>query len=376
MHPAVQELADFISRNPVVRMEVQRMVEQVPTTRDYRERHLHSVDDLLRSISVVLSSAPEFDADSMVMLPLGGVLDWTTATPAGYALYRDPTVNAELRTLLNAWKEFLDGPDSRYVIADAPGGWKSEAAREAIGIEQFVHDPDDEHWGFASWNDFFTRRFREGQRPVASPDDDAVIVSACESTPYAIRADVAREDEFWVKEQPYSLHDLLAGDPVVDELVGGTVYQAFLSATDYHRWHAPVSGTVVRAFVQPGTYYSEADSEGSDATEPQNSQAYLAHVATRAIIVIDADDPAIGQMAFVGIGMFEVSSCLIDPAVTPGHHLAKGDDLGMFQYGGSTHCLVFRPGAIEGFALQALPRPHDPQAPLVHVRSQIATAAR
>jgi phosphatidylserine decarboxylase len=209
---------------------------------------------------------------------------------------------------------------------------------------------------------------------VDSPDDEKVIASACESLPYGISTDVQRQDRFWIKTQPYSLQDLLANDDSVDQFVGGTVYQAFLSATNYHRWHSPVAGTIVRAFVQPGTYYSEADSEGKDAVEPMNSQSYLAHVATRAIILIDADDPVIGLMAFVPVGMSEVSSCLIDSKVTPGYHVGKGEELGYFQFGGSTHCLVFRPGAIAEFTLAAIPQPHDPNAPLVRVRSKLATA--
>jgi phosphatidylserine decarboxylase len=185
---------------------------------------------------------------------------------------------------------------------------------------------------------------------------------------------VKRQDRFWIKSQPYSLNDMLAGDRSVDQFVGGTVYQAFLSATDYHRWHSPVAGTIVRAFVERGTYYSEAESEGRDAVEPTNSQGYLAHVATRAIFVIDADNPAIGLMAFVAIGMSEVSSCVIDSRVTPGYHVEKGEELGYFQFGGSTHCLVFRPGTIAGFSLSAIPQPQDPDPPLVEVRSRLATA--
>ena len=128
---------------------------------------------------------------------------------------------------------------------------------------------------------------------------------------------------------------------------------------------------MVRSFVVDGTYYSEADTEGAAAIEPQNSQGYMAHVATRAVIVLEADDPAIGTLAFVPIGMSDVSSCLISPDVVPGHHLAKGDELGRFQFGGSTFCLVLRPGAVDQLALGAVPQPHDPDAPLVEVRSQI-----
>jgi hypothetical protein len=65
---------------------------------------------------------------------------------------------------------------------------------------------------------------------------------------------------------------------------------------------------------------------------------------------------------------------LIGSKVTPGYHVGKGEELGYFQYGGSTHCLVFRPGAIAEFALAAIPQPQDPKAPLMLVRSKLAIA--
>jgi phosphatidylserine decarboxylase len=375
LHPVLEEFRDLIDGDPVVRMYMHQMIAQVPSTKPYSKRHLKSVEQLLRLINEVLSRAPEFGPQkTMVATPLGAILDWTMGTPAGFAAFRDPRINAMLKKILTVWCEFLSSADSLYVLNESPAGWKSEEARRTVGIEQYEHDPEEEHWGFASWNDFFTRRFRDGERPVASPDDDKVIVSACESTPYGISTDVKRQDRFWIKSQPYSLEDMLAGDESVEEFVGGTVYQAFLSATNYHRWHSPVAGTIVRAFVQEGTYYSEADSEGKDAVEPTNSQSYLAHVAARAIILIEADDPVIGLLAFVPVGMSEVSSCKIAAHVKPGYHVEKGEELGHFQFGGSTHCLVFRPGAIAEFSLAAIPQPHDPEAPLVLVRSRLATA--
>jgi phosphatidylserine decarboxylase len=58
----------------------------------------------------------------------------------------------------------------------------------------------------------------------------------------------------------------------------------------------------------------------------------------------------------------------------PGYHVTKGEELGHFQYGGSTHCVVFRPGVIAELSLAAIPQPHDPHAPLVLVGSKLATA--
>jgi phosphatidylserine decarboxylase len=374
LHPVLTEFRELIDTDPVVRMYVNQMVAQVPRTKRYRKRHLESVEQMLRLINEVLRMAPEFGEDAMVATPLGAILDWTMGTTAGFAAFRDPRINAMLKKILTAWCEFLSSADSLYALNDSPSGWKCAAAQRAVGIEQYDHDPQDEHWGFTSWNDFFTRRFKDGQRPVASPGDDKVITNACESTPYGISTDVQRHDRFWIKSQPYSLADMLAHDEAVDQFVGGTVYQAFLSATNYHRWHSPVAGTIVRAFVQDGTYYSEAESEGADAVEPRDSQSYLAHVATRAIILIQADDPMIGLVAFVPVGMSEVSSCIIDPNLAPGHPVAKGEELGYFQFGGSTHCLVFRPGVISDFTLTAIPQPHDSNPPLALVRSKLATA--
>lgn len=375
LHPVLAEFRDLIDTDPIVRMYLNEMISQVPQNRDYAKRYLQDVPHLLALINEVMTMAPQF-GESMVMTPLNAVLDWTMGTPAGFSAYRDPRINTMLKKILNAWCEFLDSPASLTVLNDSNTGWMSEEARGTIGIEQFQHDPDAEHWGFRSWNDFFTRRLKEDARPVAAPDDESVIVSACESKPYGIWADVQRQDRFWIKSQPYSLHDMLAGDDSVEAFVGGTVYQAYLSATNYHRWHSPVAGTIVRAFRVDGTYYSEADSEGGDAMEPANSQSYLAHVATRAIILIEADNPVIGLIAVVQVGMSDVSSCVIGPAISPGSHVAKGDELGYFQFGGSTYCLVFRPDVVVDFALQAIPQPHNPEAPLVPVRSNIATARK
>ena len=374
LHPVLQEFARRIDADPIIRMHLNEMIEQVPTTKAYSQRHIDDLPELLRMINEVLTMAPEY-GDQNVTLPLAAILDYTMGTSAGFAAYRDPRVNESIRDILAVWSDFLSSSDSLYVLNESGTGWKSPAAQKAVGMEQYQHDPDGKHWGFTSWNDFFTRRFREGQRPVDSPDDDDVIVAACESTPYKISVDVGLQDSFWIKSQPYSLRDMLAGDQACELFVGGTVYQAFLSATNYHRWHSPVAGTVVRAFVAPGTYYSETDFQGANSTESVDTQGYLAHVATRAVILVQADNPAIGLVGFIAVGMVEVSTCLIGPEITPGHHVAKGDEFGYFQFGGSTHCVIFQPGVIADFNLTAIPQPNDPHPPLVRVRSKLATAA-
>lgn len=216
----------------------------------------------------------------------------------------------------------------------------------------------------------------DAARPVASPDDDAVIANACESRVFNVQSDVRLRDRFFAKGQRYSLLDMLAHDALAPSFVGGTVYQAFLSALSYHRWHSPVSGTVRRAFVVDGTYFSEPLFEGpGDATVREIdtggisvAQGYLACLAARAVIVLEADNKDLGLVAFVGIGMDEVSTC--DITVKEGQHIKKGKELGMFHFGGSTHCLVFQ----KGVKLEGLPQVGREEN--VPVRGKLATVKK
>ena len=380
LHPSVQALKDFIENDADAWQWFSLMFEQVPhrgkfrhdpvggpQVRDYRE--------MLDLINAVLDTAPGFNHTELVGFPINAILDWAMATPAGYAAFLDDRVNAHFKAILGAWCAYLDSPDSCYVLNEQPGGWMSPDAVKTLSLHDYENDPSAPHWGYRSWNDFFTRTFKDGKRPVAEPDDPKVIVSACEATPFKISTDVQLRSEFWLKGQPYSLHFMLNRHPRASEFVGGTVYQAFLSAYDYHRWHAPVSGTIVHAEAIDGTYYAEALSEHFDPGGPNLSQGYITQVAARAIVLIDADDADIGLVAFVAVGMAEVSSNILEKAdgkpLVAGDHVTKGDQIGYFQFGGSTHCVVFREGVIREFSIDAIPMP-DSKA--VDVRARLATA--
>lgn len=311
-------------------------------------------------------------------------------TPSGFAFFLDPEVNKMLKKILNTWAEFLGSPASAYVLGNDKIGWFSEhgtndlAATANIGQtsykfeELFKCDPSKEHHGYKSWDDFFIRHFHEDKRPVASPDDDSVIANTCESKPYNVARNVAARDRFWIKGQPYSLLDMLAQDPLYEKFVGGTVYQAFLSALSYHRWHAPVSGKVRKAYVVDGTYFSEPLFEGLgdpnakgsiDESGEKTGQGYLAATATRAIIFFEADNKDLGIVCFLGIGMTEVSTC--DISVKEGQHVKKGDEIGMFHFGGSSHCVIFE----KGVELEGFPSYDDPKEN-VPVRAKLATVVK
>nr|WKF55631.1 Phosphatidylserine decarboxylase proenzyme [Paraburkholderia busanensis] len=367
---AVEALAALVQGDPVLRMDMTRAIAQARHA-GY-ELGYASIDELMVIIDYLMTYAPPFSETSLIHCPLNAVLDWPMCMPSGYALFRDPALNAQLKRLLNCWCGFLSGPHSReHLSTSSPDGWFSPEADRKIDMSQFIYDPDKPYWGFASWNDFFTRRFRPQARPVDEPRNDKLIVSACEAAPYKLQHDVKLHDTFWIKSQPYSLLDMFtpSESKLAQRFVGGSVYQAFLSAFNYHRWHAPVSGVVVKAYAVDGSYYSDADAEGEDPGGLNDSQGYITAVAARAVVVIESDDPAIGHVGCVFVGMADVSSCVIE--ALPGQHLDKGDELGFFQYGGSTCCMVLEPGVIRNFIPQP---PYDDTASPVKVNTRIAMA--
>lgn len=372
LHPVIKEFKKMIETDPQMYILTDAMISQVSHRHKYNPAGGHQIDnydEMLTLLNAVLKKAPEFTGQDFIILPIHAILDWSMSTPAGFSAFINPKFNAILEKILNAWCDFLNSGESLYVLNDGEYGWMCKTAADRIRIQEFEHEPDKPHWGFTSWNNFFTRKFKPGARPIADPDDDSIIINACESKPYRISTNVKRFSNFWLKAQPYSLEFMLCGDESVKEFVGGTVYQAYLSAYNYHRWHSPINGTIKKAWVQKGTYFSEAPAEGLRADEMYVSQPYIPHVATRAILLIESSNPVIGLMAFVAVGMAEVSSCNV--TVKEGQKVTKGDEIGFFQFGGSTHCLVFRPDVISQFSVQALPQP---ESHLVLVNSEIAIA--
>jgi phosphatidylserine decarboxylase len=75
----------------------------------------------------------------------------------------------------------------------------------------------------------------------------------------------------------------------------------------------------------------------------------MACVNTRSLVFIESDDPRIGMVCLVAVGISEVSS--ISLSVQVGQAVNKGDEIGYFSYGGSSVCLLFEPATIREFAI-------------------------
>lgn len=391
-----------------------------------------SWDDFIFQLKKAVLYAPMFfyDTDSygnsiaeevvpagLVGFPINALLNWPMATQAGNAVFQDANFNAHMKSVLDHWGLTLLAPASAKVLAPdfthlnpkAIGWLNDEAVVQlndvALGAERFdglpsfttsATTPEDifkaifktdyggheKTWGYPNWDSYFTREFNDGVRPIPALSDDTVL-NACESAPLQFIQNVARSANFQAKGQAYSLTDIFgpSGQHWVDVFEGGSIYQAFLSALSYHRWHTPVTGRLVHKDVVDGSYYWENAYEGylatppdkPDSSAPNLSQPFLSACAARGVMVFET--PAFGHVGVITIGMAEVGSNQITAQL--GDTLTAGDPLGMFHFGGSTHCLIFEPGVQVDFlpGMQVTDQPNYGSTN-VQVCSQIATARK
>ncbi|MCB0856337.1 MAG: phosphatidylserine decarboxylase family protein, partial [Bacteroidetes bacterium] len=288
----IEDFRDMVYTDPVLYANVQGMFAEAhrmkkSTPLEWEPEPLN-FEEFLVLLNAIMFTAPEAfqtgegssqEPAGMIGFPINALLVWPMATTFGYDVFSNSLVNQQLKRILTHWSKFLVTEDSRYVLIDNDPrhdviAWLSPTAQKemvqvaisALGPEPnpvppnagfaeiFKSNPEDKYYGYKSWDDFFTREFREGIRPVYEPENDNIIVNACESAPLTIQQNVSLSAKFWVKGQPYSLENMLDWDEYTHLFDKGTIYQAFLSALSFHRWHSPVNGTVIKTRIVNGSY--------------------------------------------------------------------------------------------------------------------------
>jgi phosphatidylserine decarboxylase len=154
--------------------------------------------------------------------------------------------------------------------------------------------------------------------------------------------------KFWIKGDSFTMEEFLTSNVNSTQFNGGTLVLLRLAPQDYHRFHIPVPSSLLSIQLVEGTLQSV----NADGMTSRNYAIYN----QRTVMLFDSPD--VGQYAYVAIGALCVGSVQIpDPASSAstdglkpqapiGTQYARGDDLGYFQFGGSTIALVFRPGVV------------------------------
>lgn len=250
-----------------------------------------------------------------------------------------------LTRFASEWGSFLDTPESftpEILAAFLENG------PEYTVEESLVNGRPNQPSGWTTFNQFFARDLNAGLRPIADPADNRVVVSP---------ADCSFVQCFGIDEQSNipatkvkgdtygNIAQLLGSSRHANAFAGGTFAHYMLPPTSYHRYHVPVSGRVEEAFVIPGRVFMEVELVDGELQGVDAADSGYEFSQTRGVLVIDTAASAagdIGLVAIVPVGMGNVASVTVTPV--EGTTVAKGDEFGFFQFGGSDIILVFQPG--------------------------------
>ncbi|KAJ5183275.1 hypothetical protein N7492_000891 [Penicillium capsulatum] len=190
---------------------------------------------------------------------------------------------------------------------------------------------------YRTFEDFFIRKFDSNARPIFAPDDPtkAIVVSDSRLVVYPT---LERIRALWIKGSQFTIHNLIQEDERSFQWKDGSIASFRLSPQDYHRYHSPVKGTVKWYKHIPGDYLQV------DPVALHTSVNILTENA-RSCVCIESKE--FGDILLVAIGATDVGSVEIhDEIKEKGHIVQKGEELGLFQFGGSSIIVAFERGRI------------------------------
>ncbi|KAF5696382.1 phosphatidylserine decarboxylase, partial [Fusarium mundagurra] len=200
------------------------------------------------------------------------------------------------------------------------------------GINMDDFDPSDIN-EYNTFEDFFARAHKAGSRPIHRPDDALTAVVVADSRVVTYES-VAETKKIWIKGHDFSITNLVMDTQLGSKYEKAAVASFRLSPQDYHRYHSPVTGKIKLFRSIPGDYYQV------DPVALQ-SQVDILTRNRRAYVIIETAE--FGDVLFVAIGATNVGSVVIhEQFQKSGVQVNKGDELGHFQFGGSSIIVAFQ----------------------------------
>jgi phosphatidylserine decarboxylase len=201
---------------------------------------------------------------------------------------------------------------------------------------------------FKSLHDCFVRELKDGARPVDM--DAGVLASPCDAIVGACGT-IAGTEVLQVKGFPYTLHDLLQDSGLVESYRDGCYVTLRLTASMYHRFHAPHDLRVERVTYIAGDTWNvnPIALKRVERLFCKNERAVLrTRLATSGHVVALVPVAAI-LVAGIKLRFLDNFRDLDHPgpkAIPCDAPFRKGDEMGWFEHGSTI--LVFAPN---GFTL-------------------------
>lgn len=235
------------------------------------------------------------------------------------------------RHLANARRVTMTSPKSAKYIED----WMNDPR---IHIDDYVVPEQ----GFGTFNEFFTRTLKQ-PRVVNRPEDHSVVVSPAdcfiEMLPVTLTDDTLIPTKVG---QRLKVTEMLANSRYAEKFIGGSALRCILTPTDYHHYHAPVTGKIVESReTVDGVLYGGVPGPAMIDNVTNFQRGYYIY-----------ETEEFGYVGMVPVGLSTIGSVVFEEpfkSIDPDTPVSvnKGDRVGHFEYGGSLVILVFEPGRFE-----------------------------
>ncbi len=233
------------------------------------------------------------------------------------ALFRLLTELSSRKFVAKIVGRFAKSKASRFLIPKFAKAYHIEVALAEKEITQYQ-----------SLNDFFTRRLKKDARPIDT--NESSLVSPVDARIMGM-GKVEADRLYNIKGQDYSIKELLHDNPRMIKYQNGFYYILYLSPTDYHRIHSPVTGRIVEKEHVAGKVYPVHE----------KSLLHISKVLSRNERLTTFIEHTYGEIAVVKVGAMNVSS--IQYVDLHSDELVRGEELAYFEFG-STVVLVMEEG--------------------------------
>lgn len=240
-------------------------------------------------------------------------LKWTYSSPVGMGMLE---VLIKKKVFSKIYGSFCDSRRSLKKISSFIKDFDINMSHSEKSIDEFK-----------SFNDFFTRRLKEGARPIDRNSDSLISPGDGRLLAYE---NIDLNKLIQVKGFTYSLKELISNTEAAEKFSGGVCLILRLCPTDYHRFHFVDDGVCEATEKIPGDYYSV--NPIALARVPQ-----LFCKNKREWSVFHSSN--FGDILHVEVGATCVGS--IVQTYISGKPVKKGDEKGYFKFGGSTTILFF-----------------------------------
>ncbi|MDA0348560.1 MAG: phosphatidylserine decarboxylase [Verrucomicrobia bacterium] len=244
-------------------------------------------------------------------------LRWAYFNPVGkiitHFIVKNPLVSR-----LYGW--LMDRPGSQKKIQPFLEQYK-------VDTGEFLEPAD----SFPHFNAFFYRKLKPESRPI---DNHEVSVSFPADGRHLAVENIQTADTFYAKGQVFFIELLMVGTPYGHSFEGGSLLISRLCPVDYHRFHAPFSGEVMKPIMVGESLYSVSPLALSQKLD------YLIN-NRRWIIPFKLESGKLAALVVIGATFVGSAEFTYNPGF-----VKKGQELGFFRFGGSCVVTAFPHGSV------------------------------